>query len=103
MTLLDAIKSNSAILIELVNAQYLNMSICVRSSGQQSGHQLRCYDVTSKVTGPGGGAAGGRMGHDFCLCNLNYGHFNSLGRKVDICSLDPGTPARSAELRVLQL
>ena len=97
MTLLEDIKSNSAILIELVNAQYLNMSICVRSSGQQSGHQLRCYDVTSKVTGPGGGAAGGRMGHDFCLCNLNYGHFNSLGRKVDICSLDPGTAARSVE------
>ena len=100
MTLLDAIKSNSAILIELVNAQYLNMSICVEAVGSS---QDTSYDVTSKVTGPGGGAAGGRMGHDFCLCNLNYGHFNSLGRKVDICSLDPGTAARSVELRVLQL
>ena len=99
MTLLEDIKSNSAILIELVNAQYLNMSICVEAVGSQD----TSYDVTSKVTGPGGGAAGGRMGHDFCLCNLNYGHFNSLGRKVDICSLDPGTAARSVELRVLQL
>ena len=99
MTLLGDIKSNSVILIELVNAKYLNMSICVEAVGSQD----TSYDVTSKVTGPGGGAAGGRMGHDFCLCNLNYGHFNSLGRKVDICSLDPGTAPRSVELRDLQL
>ena len=102
MTLLEDIESNSAILIELVNAKYLTMSICVKSVGSQD----TSYDVTSKVTGPGGGAAGGRMGHDFCLCNLNYGHFNSLGRKVDICCLDPGTAPsapRSVELRVLQL
>ena len=56
MTLLEDIKSNSAILIELVNAKYLTMSICVKSVGSQD----TSYDVTSKVTGPGGGWCGGK-------------------------------------------
>ena len=50
MTLLEDIKSNSVILIELVNAKYLTMSICVEAVGSQD----TSYDVTSKVTGPGG-------------------------------------------------
>ena len=57
MTLLEDIKSNSAILIELVNAQYLNMSICVEAVGSQD----TSYDVTmlqARLRGRGAGQLG---------------------------------------------
>ena len=55
VTLLEDIKSNSAILIELVNAKYLNMSICVKAVGSQD----TSYDVTqARLRGRGAGQLG---------------------------------------------